>query len=128
MIVKVKIIDSNNGKPVPYASISIVDSSGKIAGGTFMADNEGNVTVNSKELDQEDTYMQVTSVGYQTDVFMPGEVRNSVIELKASDGNMEPIVIAYKKPKPLPAKPNYSVPIALGAAAVVTIGIYFFIK
>lgn len=130
MRIAAQVLDKETGKPIPYASIEVTDRDNNVLGQGMVADMNGFFTLNSPYLDRDDTWVTISSVGYVTDDFPPARFDGSTIkvDLVPKDNVMDEVVItAVKKPKP-PQKPSYALPIALCSAAVVTIGIYFFIK
>lgn len=129
MKIAAQILDKETGNPIPYATVQVTDTDGKQLS-SMVADLNGKFSLTSSYLDRDDTWVTISSSGYETKDFPPARFEGTTIkvDLEAKDNVMDNVVItAVKKPKP-PVKPSYALPIGLMSAAVVTIGIYFFIK
>lgn len=130
MKIAAQVLDKATGKPIPGASVQVTDTDYKALGTGTQTDADGKFVLINSFLDRDDTWVTISSVGYETKDFPPARFSGYTIkvDLEPKSAIMDEVVItAVKKPKP-PQKPSYAVPIALCSAAVVTLGIYFFIK
>ena len=125
------MLDKETGDPIQFASVSLVDSKGKNLGFGTMTDKFGAFTLNNSILDREDVFVEITAVGYAKQSFTPEEFSayDDTVRLDPTAKEMENVVITYTKKKvDQIKKSNYALPIGLASAAVITFGIYFYIR
>src|SRR6266850_3932408 len=91
--------DSISGDGIPSASVTIVDSGNKAAGGGTVADQRGVFRINSPLLDQG-YKLQITSAGYQGVIVAPYMLAEDGGIVLDRGGTMAPVVITAKKPVP----------------------------
>jgi hypothetical protein len=133
MTIKTQILDGKTGDTLPYASAVIIDDTGaQLSDAGWVADAQGNITINSDILDTDpNSYVMFSFSGYDSDMYMPGEISEAV-RLDQKANLMDPVVVkAVKKngtKKELPPKPSYAAPLVLGSAAVMTFALYMALK
>jgi hypothetical protein len=68
MIILKKVIDSLTGKPIPYASVELIDGDGIFLGAGTTADVAGNFALDSLMM-KPGTFLKITSSGYNGAAF-----------------------------------------------------------
>jgi hypothetical protein len=68
MIILKKVVDSQTGLPIPYASIELIDQNGIFLGAGTSADVDGNFALDSLMI-KPGSFLKITSSGYQGAAF-----------------------------------------------------------
>jgi 5-hydroxyisourate hydrolase-like protein (transthyretin family) len=130
MKIAAQVLDQQTGKPIANASIIVTGISGSTLDSGTMADSNGNFSLDSDALDQDDVWVTISCVGYTTGDFPPARFdgTNIKVQLDQDAGKMEGVVVTAKRKVQAVAKKSYALPLALGSAALITTAIYFYIR
>ncbi len=97
-----QIVDSSNGKPIPYATVLVVDSAGNKSGLGTAADQFGRFDYDSTRINDYG-YLQFSSVSYYPIMAQTGYfVNGNIIDLEPLPPDLAPVVYSAKKRNYLP--------------------------
>lgn len=109
-VIQGTITDQNTGKPVPGASIIVVDGSGNATGVSTVSDASGNFYLSDPSLDNAANQVEFNSPGYQTYIVGTTYANNNValapsglISITTAAGPVTPVVSAAGVVTNLPA-------------------------
>lgn len=133
MQVQNKIVNGETNEPIEAASIVIINGAGRQMPGGTSSGADGSFSLNLSELDKPDRYIQVSSAGYDSNVFYPDEW-NGQYPFKLYPGKKtildEVIVKAKKVIKAIipEKKPSMALPLALLGLSLVSLVVSFSTK
>jgi hypothetical protein len=124
-----QIVDKD-GKGMPSASLTVVNSDFASLGVGTIADADGNFQLDNPVLDEPGNRVMISFIGYNAIDKAPSELQGSkiVMSADANSGTMEEFVItAKKKLKQLTNNYNwYYISVGATAAAVVVLSVRFY--
>lgn len=91
-----RVVDAINKEPLPSASIAVTNSFYEPVGPGTVADESGNFSLDSSELNNPYNMVLVSFVGYREAVLSPTQA-NGEIALNASDASLQSVIVTAKK-------------------------------
>lgn len=114
-------MDAYTSQGVPFANVTLSPS-----GFSTMTNEKGGFSLSDERITSDQT-ITVTHSSYE-EVSLPVKDLDSTINFKPKDNPMDSVTVTAKRKLQQLSKSNYALPIALAACAVVTVGIYFYLK
>lgn len=91
------VFDAMTGQPIPAATIAVIGSDGQMTGEGTVADVNGNFSLSVGS--PNDSQLQISSIGYQTNVLDPyGVEENGQVSLFPSTTQLPGVTITAKAP------------------------------
>ena len=91
-----RILDSDNGEPLPGASVQVVNAAGQQLGDGVAADNDGYFRLNSAIF--TGNYLAISNVGYHSIMLDPAGLNSyNTIDLEPNYNELDPVIITPGK-------------------------------
>lgn len=96
MDIKGEIIDSGNDKPLIGATVAVLDANGVPTGDGVITDGNGQFNIDSLNLDQPGSQVQISFLGYQKQILQPGNAQGNIYLKPESIGLNEFMITATR--------------------------------